>query len=362
MGLTAPRFKGRKTRQNRAFPALSARRRQTLPRPLTDGGIDAESSVSAASNKAQKFLNRLSQSEPRFEWFPAPDGVRLRAAVWGEGPPARVCVVLTGLTEWIEKYEEVAGELLARGFTVAGFDWRGQGQSARILEDARKAHVTDFAEFDADLAAFLDQIVKPLGGGPRIALAHSMGAHILLRRLHDQPQEVAAAVLCAPMLRVHTGQYPMWFTRVLTTLFNFHVPSEKFVWGTEERDPLTLTFSENRVTSDPARFEQSQKFLREHPEIRVSGPTFGWLGAAFKSMDKLHAPGFAEAITTPLLVVGARKDQIVDVEAIHDYAPRLPNARYFEIAEAEHEILMESHRIRAQFWAVFDAFVKEELG
>jgi len=288
--------------------------------------------------------------------------VRLRAAIWGEAAPARVCVVLTGLTEWLEKYEEVAGELLVRGFTVVSFDWRGQGQSARLLEDSRKAHVTDFAEFDADLAAFLEQIVKPLGGAPRIALAHSMGAHILLRRLHDRPNDVAAAVLCAPMLRVHTGEYPMWFTRVLTALFNFHVPSESFVWGTEERDPLTLPFSENRVTSDPARYERSQKFLVQHPEMRIAGPTFGWLGAAFKSMDALHAPGFPEAITTPLLIIGARKDQIVDVEAVHDYAQRLPNARYVEFPGAEHEILMEIDPIRAQFWAAFDAFVEEQLG
>ena len=271
-------------------------------------------------------------------------------------------MLLNGLTEWVEKYEEVAGELLARGFTVASFDWRGQGRSARLLEDSRKAHVTDFAEFDADLAAFLDQIVGPLGDAPRIALAHSMGAHILLRRLHDHPKDVAAAVLCAPMLRVQTGQYPMWFTRALTAMFNSHVPSEAFVWGSEERDPLTLSFADNRATSDPARFERAQKFLREHPEMRISGPTFGWLGAAFHSRDQLRAPGFAEAIATPLLVVAARRDQIVDTEAIHDFAQHLPNARYVELADAEHEILMEADPIRARFWAEFDRFVKEQLG
>lgn len=277
-------------------------------------------------------------------------------------PARRICVLLNGLTEFIEKYEEVAGELLARGFTVASFDWRGQGESARPLEDSRKAHVDDFAEFDADLTAFLDQIVRPLGDAPRIGLAHSMGAHILLRRLHDRPHDVAAAVLCAPMLAVRTGQYPMWFTRALTALFNFHSPSVAFVWGSEERDPLTVPFSDNRVTSDPARFARTQKFLREHPEMRICGPTFGWLSAAFRSMDRMQQTGFAEAIETPLLVVGARRDQVVDIEAIHDFAQRLPHARYVELADAEHEILMESDPIRAQFWKEFDRFMKEQLG
>lgn len=287
--------------------------------------------------------------------------MRLRAAIWGSDSAKRVCVLLNGLTEFVEKYDEVASELLARGFTVASFDWRGQGESARPLEDSRKAHVEDFAQFDADLAAFLDQIVKPLGGGPRIALAHSMGAHILLRRLHDHPDDIAAAVLCAPMIGIQTGQYPMWFTRALAAFFNARRPSEAFVWGSEERDPASLPFAENRATSDPARFERAQKFLREHPEMRICGPTFGWLGAAFRSMDRMREPGFAEAITTPLLVVNARRDQIVDSEAIHDFAQRLPNARYVELADAEHEILMESDPIRARFWKEFDRFVKEQL-
>ena len=36
------------------------------------------------------------------------------------------------------------GELNARGFTVATFDWRGQGGSARLLADPLKAHARDF--------------------------------------------------------------------------------------------------------------------------------------------------------------------------------------------------------------------------
>ena len=42
-------------------------------------------------------------------------------------------VVLGGRAEFIEKYFEVIGELLARDFAVAALDWRGQGGSARRL-------------------------------------------------------------------------------------------------------------------------------------------------------------------------------------------------------------------------------------
>ena len=39
------------------------------------------------------------------------------------------------------------------------------------------------------------------------------------------------------------------------------------------------------------------------------------------------------------------------------FAGRLPNGVYLDMAEAEHEILMERDEIRAKFWQAFDAFV-----
>src|SRR5690349_12792018 len=84
------------------------------------------------------------------------DGVTLRAAVWR--PRGRlkgtVCLV-HGRAEAIEKYYEVIGELLGRGFAVATFDWRGQGGSDRRLANPRKGHVDDFSEFERDLEAFM---------------------------------------------------------------------------------------------------------------------------------------------------------------------------------------------------------------
>jgi lysophospholipase len=83
------------------------------------------------------------------------DGTRLRTAVFAAASSRGVCVLLGGQTEFIEKYVEVIGELGARGFTVATFDWRGQGGSARLLANPLKAHVRDFAEYDDDLTSFL---------------------------------------------------------------------------------------------------------------------------------------------------------------------------------------------------------------
>ena len=82
-----------------------------------------------------------------------------------------------------------------------------------------------------------------------------------------------------------------------------------WVWGMEARDPHKVTFATQLVTSDPQRFERTQTLLREHPDLRLAGATWGWLAAALRSMDWLKPPG-RRSITTPLLVVGAGKDRI----------------------------------------------------
>ena len=298
----------------------------------------------------------LESFEPRF--IETNDGVRLRAAVWdaAEGLTLRgVCVLLQGQTEFLEKYCEVIDDLRLRGLTVAAFDWRGQGGSARACTDTRKCHIENFTQYDEDLRAFLEQIVHPITKHP-IAVAHSMGAHILLRHMHDNPSSIAMAALSAPMMRISTRGQPEWAVPLLTRAMMALGQSNAWVFGMEARDPLRIDFDHNLVTDDRARFARAQKLIRENPDIRLAGPTWGWLSAAYASMAEVMAKGYAEKIMTPTLVVGAGRDRIVQTVTTRDFASRMPHGKYVEIEDAEHEILMERDSIRARFWAAFDAF------
>ena len=75
----------------------------------------------------------------------------------------------------------------------------------------------------------------------------------------------------------------------------------------------------------------------------------------------MRRPGFAESITTPCLVLGAGRDRVVSTAAMGDFARRLPHGSYLELADAEHEILMEKDSVRARFWSEFDTFVNARL-
>jgi lysophospholipase len=296
-----------------------------------------------------------------------PGKLHLRAGIWDVPSgvePRAICMLLEGQTEFLEKYGEVAGELVARGFTVVSFDWRSQGASERSRAGNRASHVASFEDYDSDLAAVMMHVVEPLLRAkalPVIGLAHSMGGHLLLRYLHEHPRRFAAAALVAPMLEIETGKYSPEVAALVTRLLNLRKPSMRFVLGAEGRDPLHAPFEGNLLTSDKARFERTKAFLKKQPFLRVYGATFGWLGAALRSCRQLMRAGFAEEIATPVLLCGAGKDRVVKTKAVRDYAKRMPKARYVEIEEAEHEILMETDAIRARFWAEFDAFMDMQL-
>ena len=132
------------------------------------------------------------------------NGFSLRYALWrgtSEHRFATVCI-LPGRGEFIEKYSETISDLRRRGFTVAIFDWRGQGGSDRELANPSKGHVTDFKEYDADLQSFVKQVLLPDCPAPFFALAHSMGANILLRNTAYESCQFERVVMVSPMLEL----------------------------------------------------------------------------------------------------------------------------------------------------------------
>jgi lysophospholipase len=289
-------------------------------------------------------------------FFVTADTIRLRAARFDADQPRALCLLLNGQTEFIEKYFEVIDELRGRGISVVTFDWRGQGGSDRLLPDARKAHIEDFAAYDRDLDAVIRAAVDP-AGLPKMAMAHSMGGNILLRRLHDVPGEFAAAVFCAPMLGINFRGTPGWVVETIARTLNRKAPSCEFVWGMGTRDQMTQTFDQQIVTSDPVRYARNQALLKANPDLRLNGPTWSWLAAAIRSIGLLRRPGYAEAIAARAILFGAGQDRVCETPAIAAFAARMPNARFVEIAGAEHEILMERDGLRDRFWSEFDDFV-----
>lgn len=291
----------------------------------------------------------------RYGWLPS-GSARLRYALWStSGTPRGTILLLTGRGEFIEKYAtEVVGELLARGFAVAALDWRGQGLSDRPLPEHDAGHIDSFATYIADLKLFVDTIVVPDAARPVIALCHSMGGHILMRYLAEHGAgPLQAAAIVSPM----TGLTRELFLRsILMLLPEVPVMEHRYLFGTGPFVFLAREFASNFVTHDERRYRWTEAWFTADRRLSLGGPTVGWARQAARSMTACQAPGYLERIEIPVLLFSAGQDHIVDAAGHAPVAARMKNARHVIIAEAKHEIMMETDDIRARFWAEFDGF------
>jgi lysophospholipase len=290
------------------------------------------------------------------EWFESSGGARLRAALFPCQGEARGSVVLSpGRTEPIEKYFETARELNARGLVVLAHDWRGQGLSQRMLPDRLAGHAQGFEAYLGDYTALLDAFAARLPK-PWIGFAHSMGACLQLLAMVKGEGRLSAAFLSAPMLAVHTGPWPLWFTRGIVGATG--LIGSRNAYALPVYDPLADTFALDRLTHDRVRYDRYKAQLRACPDLAIGAITWGWLDFALKAGATIAAPGALEPIGVPVAMVAAGEDRLVLNGAARIAARRLPKGSYTEVAGAYHEILMETDEVRREAWAVFDGLVQ----
>lgn len=286
-----------------------------------------------------------------------PDGVSLRYAVWPSvsAPRGTICV-FTGRSEMIEKYFETVGELRRRGFAVTVMDWRGQGHSARQLADVRKGHVTAFLEYECDVGALMREVVLPNLPPPYTALAHSMGGTTMLRLAHGGQTWFDRLVLTAPMIDLPSPRSSAPLRTLMRVLGRAGL-GENYVPGSNVDRSRAKGFDGNPLTTDAHRYARNAALLARDPTLGVGAPTVAWIDAAFATIVDFRRPGYAESIDRPILMVAAGDDTVVSTPAIVKFAARLRNGVCHVIKGARHEVLQEADSHRAEFWAVFDAFV-----
>ena len=286
-----------------------------------------------------------------------PDGITLRFARWAAPADGRgtVCV-FTGRSEFVEKYFETVRDLRKRGYAVAMIDWRGQGHSARRLDNPFKGHVGNFSEYQIDVTAFVEQVVLPDCPPPYFALAHSMGGAVMLRVAHDGTAPFERFVLCAPMVDLPRlrASLPM---RGLMRLLRTAGMGERFIPGGNVDLIKSSGFPGNPLTSDPRRYARNAAILEADPTLGIASPTVAWLDAAFAAMASFVRLSLRSEIRQPVLMLAAGGDAVVSAAAIAVFARHLPAGSHRVIARAKHEILQEDDRYRAELWAAFDSFM-----
>src|SRR5262249_26075173 len=149
-------------------------------------------------------------------------------------------------------------------------------------------------------------------GKPKLLVAHSMGGAIALLTLSRSPGVVDAAVLSAPMLALPVPSLARPIMRIYA-----HVAAKLgfggyFIPGAGPWHPRADLCPGNSMTSnDPERCMLQQEWFEFEPQLRVDGPTYGWIDAAFKVTAKLHDPELLRRVMTPVLIGSAQKERFV---------------------------------------------------
>jgi lysophospholipase len=287
----------------------------------------------------------------------ARDNWTLRAARWSCGPvSAGTITILPGRAEFIEKYFEVIGELLSRNFDVAILDWRGQGFSGRLTDNPRKGHVSDFRAYERDLDALVEQVLEPFCRPPWFALGHSMGGAVALAMARAGRSPFARMVLTAPMINIYGLRFEA-ATRIFAKALVLLGQGRRFVPGGGPIPYMSVNFEGNILTSDPRRHARGAALIEAAPGLAIADPTIGWINAAFRLMRRFEDAEYPRRILTPVLILAAGADRLVDTSAVEQFTSRLKAGKCITLAHACHEILMERDVFRDLFWAAFDAFL-----
>ncbi|GAB7262047.1 lysophospholipase L2 [Dickeya ananatis] len=278
------------------------------------------------------------------------DDVPVRFVRFTSSLHRHLVVVLPGRTDSYVKYAEVAYDLFQCGYDVLMMDHRGQGRSGRLLRDGHRGHVNRFSDYVDDVATLWQQQVAPGPYTRRFALAHSMGGAILAQFLARQPQAFDAAAFCAPMCGILLPM-PRWLAwRILAWAERRPGIRDYYAIGTRPWRPLP--FMANELTHSRERYRRHVRFYADDPDLRIGGPTYHWVREALLVEEQLLQQ--APAITTPLLLLQAQEEQVVDNRSQDAFCQALAAAghpcvggRPYVVRGARHDILSEKDAMRA---------------
>ncbi len=281
-----------------------------------------------------------------FSRWTAKDGWAIRCMDWPQPAEAKArgsILFAGGRGDFVEKYLEALGHWHRRGWHIATFDWRGQGDSRGTIVRGNIESM-DFLVDDFDGIA-RDWIAQ--NPGPHVIIGHSMGGHLTARLLAECTPPVDAAVLSAPMLGINTDPLPDWLGPPVAAFLARFLPN----LSTAPR-----IGRQSVLTSSVERFEDEGWWADRNPGFRLGPPGWRWVNAAFLSMARL-TPNALAAIEVPVFIIGSDCDRLVSASAIRRAAGLIPKAELFMFPASAHEILREADPVRLEALRRIDDFL-----
>lgn len=291
----------------------------------------------------------------------------LKASPEGE---IRGRVVFTpGYADSVNFHYDAIRKWQERGFEVYAMDWIGQGLSDR--EDPR--HIQNpndrlMTRHMLDLQKFVQDVVPKDAGLPLILSSHSMGGHVGLLHLKHFPGTFDGAVLAAPLVDLNTSVLPRSAFKGIVSAMNSlgfddnSLPNWRHLLN---RVKATSASIEDITSHNPDQLtltEQGQLRMRELLKgVEIGLPTWGFLKRIYPSLDEMRKDDYFDSIQTPVLLIAAGRDELIENKSIRFAASELPRGHLLELPSAAHGVWNDSEKNKATMWRGIDGFIDHGL-
>lgn len=269
--------------------------------------------------------------------FTARDGASLYYEYFLAEDSVASVVLVHGLSEFTRKFYELIHYLLSHGMNVFTYDQRCHGLSDRLTDHHDMLHVDRFDDYVEDLALFVDTVVRPVTDKPLYLYTHSMGGATGALFLAQYPAVFEKAVFTAPMFEPIVNQVPVPIARV-------GVWVGRLLCGKKEKFPLSREFNPE-VKYHPsqgtsrARFEHHIAMRRDNPDYQSTPMSYGWVWGSLTVGRRILRRRAAAKIKTPILILSAGDDTVVNNRPQHVFAARVDSCRLVTIDGATHGML-----------------------
>jgi len=249
-------------------------------------------------------------------------------------------VIISGRIDSCVRHAEFLHDIKDIPYSVYILDHRGIGFSERLIDDPYKGHVDSFDNYSADLKLFIDTVVIKDDPKKIVILGYSMGGTVSLDYLINYDHNIEKLILCSPMLKVKTGLSERIAYFIVNLLIKFNKEKD-YIPGGNKYDFTRVFFN---LSSSKIRYSML-KYLRDlYPMIILKAPTNRWLKETIKATRIVRRE--IKKIDTPVLLLQAGKEAVVDTQTQNKLAEDLSNCHKIIIPEAKHDLLMEKDSMR----------------
>lgn len=299
----------------------------------------------------ESVFTHLMASEVHYMWqkreqgeFKGVDGIPIRWISIRHPQNERCVVIVNGRNESFWKYQELCYELSRKGYDVYAYDHRGQGASGRLTNDSELGHVICFNDYVSDLHSFITNVVGKQTYRQRFLLAHSMGGAVATLYLEHYQTHFNAVVLNAPMFGINLPVPLKLVASSIAKIIERYQTQPSYVFG--HKPYHEAPFEENDQCQSQIRYIWAKHLYQLHPELRVGGPSARWVWQALAAAKSCIRD--VEHIHTPVLLLQAGDDTVVDNASHHLFYSKCPECKMKVIPHARHELLMEKDCLRNQ--------------